>query len=67
LHETSTELDIYITTIVDAEKFIRLTMAKNSEPWTKFLLDGVPTYMALEDIQADVEEWNPKIKLGQTP
>jgi hypothetical protein len=67
LHETSADLEIYRPIITEALKFIGPAVAKIPEPWTKFILHGVPTYLELEEIRRDVEDWNPKIKLCQTP
>jgi hypothetical protein len=44
LHETSADLEIYRPIITEALKFIGPAVAKISEPWTKFILHGVPTY-----------------------
>jgi hypothetical protein len=56
LHETSADLEIYWSIITEALKFIGPAVAKISEPWTKFILHGVPTYLELEEIHRDVED-----------
>jgi hypothetical protein len=67
LHDNNAELGEFLPVIVKALEFIGPCTAKLSEPWTKFLLHGVPTDANLEDIREDVERYCPNIQLGQTP
>jgi hypothetical protein len=67
LHDNSSELDEFLSVIVKALEFICPCTAMLSEPWTKFLLHGVPTDANLEDIREDVERYCSNIQLGQTP
>jgi hypothetical protein len=67
LHETNENLAGYLVTIEDSLRFILNGSAKLQEPWTKFLLHGVPTKLDLDTIRRDVENYCPTVKLGQTP
>jgi hypothetical protein len=60
-------LEFFLPTIIDAVRFIGPTTATISEPRIKLLLHEVPTHMDMNDIRADIEEFCPNIKLGQTP
>jgi hypothetical protein len=66
LHDNA-ELGEFLPVIIKALESIGPCTAKLSEPWTKFLLHGVPTDASLEDIREDVEQYCPNIQLGQTP
>jgi hypothetical protein len=57
----------FLPVIVKALESIGPCTARLSEPWTKFLLDGVPTDANLEDIREDVEQYCTNIQLGQLP
>jgi hypothetical protein len=62
LLETNADYEAYLPTIVDTLTFIGTGKATISEPWTKYLLHGVPTSMDLEEIRDDVENWYTRIK-----
>jgi hypothetical protein len=67
LHDNNSELGEFLPVIVKALEFIGTCTVKLSEPWTKFLLHGVPTDANLEDIRGGVGRYCPNIQLGQTP
>jgi hypothetical protein len=66
-HDDNAELEGYLPIIVKALEFIGPCTAKLSEPWTTFLLHGVPTGTHMDDVRDDAERYCPNIKLGQTP
>lgn len=67
LHDCNSDLVGYLADIEDSLAFIGPATATISAPWSKFLLHGVPTHLALETIRRDVEAYCHNHKLGQTP
>jgi hypothetical protein len=67
LHDHNTDFVGSLSYIEDALSFLGKAKAQLRQPWTKFLLHGVPTSLDLETIRNSVEEYCQGVKLGQTP
>lgn len=67
LNNCGMDYDSYLNIIVDAVRFLGHASARINEPWSKFLVHGVPTDSTLESIRYDIESNYPKLKLAQTP
>jgi hypothetical protein len=67
LHDNNSELCEFLPVICKSMRIYWSIYCKISEPWTKFLLHGIPIGANLEDIREDVERYCPNIQLGPIP
>jgi hypothetical protein len=67
LDNCALDYETCLKVITESLIFVGEGTAIVNEKWSKFLLHGVPTFGALEEIRNDVEIYYPKLKLGQTP
>jgi hypothetical protein len=66
LDNCALDYELHLKVITESIKFVREGAAIVNEKWPKFLLYGIPTFGALEEIRNDVDIYHPKLKLGQT-